>query len=311
MFYNKVRLKTAGYFFYKEFLYMAKRVFLIILDSFGIGGAPDAGKFKDEGSNTLAAVLSYSNDPFPNLSKMGLLSIDGEDDPRITAYKDAQSFIPAPVGSYARVREISAGKDSTIGHWEIAGIISDKPQPTYPDGFPGNVIRDLEKATGRSFLCNKPYSGTDVIRDYGEEHINTGKLIIYTSADSVLQIAAHEEVVPVEELYDICKKAREVMCGDNAVGRIIARPFARSDFLNCLTMPVFATFLPAPSKSSWSGSDAAAILKPSSSPMTTPRTLSHAFVPCAENCSTVSVLSSLMASKSALINLFLSSISTE
>ncbi len=225
MFYNKVRLKTAGYFFYKEFLYMAKRVFLIILDSFGIGGAPDAGKFKDEGSNTLAAVLSYSNDPFPNLAKMGLLSIDGEDDPRITAYKDAQSFIPAPVGSYARVREISAGKDSTIGHWEIAGIISDKPQPTYPDGFPGNVIRDLEKATGRSFLCNKPYSGTDVIRDYGEEHIKTGKLIIYTSADSVLQIAAHEEVVPVEELYDICKKAREVMCGDNAVGRIIARPF--------------------------------------------------------------------------------------
>lgn len=204
---------------------MAKRIFLIVLDSFGIGGAPDAAKFGDEGSNTLAAVLSYSNDAFPNLAKMGLLAIDGEDDPRIEAYKKAQAFIPSPIGSYARVREVSAGKDSTIGHWEIAGIISDKAQPTYPDGFPEDVMRELEKATGREFLCNKPYSGTDVIRDYGEEHMKTGKLIIYTSADSVLQIAAHEETVPLEELYDICKKAREVMCGEHAVGRVIARPF--------------------------------------------------------------------------------------
>ena len=204
---------------------MAKRVFLIVLDSFGIGGAPDAAKFGDEGSNTLAAVLSYSNEAFPNLAKMGLLAIDGEDDPRILNYKKAQEMIPSPIGSYARVREISAGKDSTIGHWEIAGIISDKAQPTYPDGFPEDVMKELEKATGKEFLCNKPYSGTDVIRDYGEEHIKTGKLIIYTSADSVLQIAAHEEVVPLEELYDVCKKAREVMCGDNAVGRVIARPF--------------------------------------------------------------------------------------
>ena len=204
---------------------MAKRVFLIVLDSFGIGGAPDAAKFGDEGSNTLAAVLSHSNDAFPNLAKMGLLAIDGEDDPRITAYKNAQEFIPSPIGSYARVREVSAGKDSTIGHWEIAGIISDKAQPTYPDGFPDDVMRALEKATGKEFLCNKPYSGTDVIRDFGEEHMKTGKLIIYTSADSVLQIAAHEEVVPLEELYEVCKKAREVMCGDHAVGRVIARPF--------------------------------------------------------------------------------------
>ncbi len=204
---------------------MAKRVFLIVLDSFGIGGAPDAAKFGDEGSNTLAAVLSYSNDAFPNLAKMGLLAIDGEDDPRITAYKNAQEFIPSPIGSYARVREVSAGKDSTIGHWEIAGIISDKAQPTYPDGFPDDVMRALEKATGKEFLCNKPYSGTDVIRDFGEEHMKTGKLIIYTSADSVLQIAAHEEAVPLEELYEVCKKAREVMCGDHAVGRVIARPF--------------------------------------------------------------------------------------
>ena len=204
---------------------MAKRVFLIVLDSFGVGGAPDAAKFGDEGSNTLAAVLSYSNAAFPNLAKMGLLAIDNEDDPRIISYKKAQKSIPSPIGSYARVREVSAGKDSTIGHWEIAGIISDKAQPTYPDGFPDEIIRKLEKATGRGFLCNKPYSGTDVIRDYGEEHMKTGNLIIYTSADSVLQIAAHEEIVPLEELYDICKKARSIMSGEHAVGRVIARPF--------------------------------------------------------------------------------------
>ncbi|MBR0395187.1 MAG: phosphopentomutase [Clostridiales bacterium] len=204
---------------------MAKRVFLIVLDSFGIGGAPDAAAFGDEGSNTLAAVLSYSKAPFPNLAKMGLLAIDGENDQRITDYRNAQETIPSPIGSYARVREISAGKDSTIGHWEIAGIISDKAQPTYPDGFPEEVLKALEKATGKEYLCNKPYSGTDVIRDYGEEHMKTGKPIIYTSADSVLQIAAHEEIIPLNELYDICAKAREVMTGDHAVGRVIARPF--------------------------------------------------------------------------------------
>ena len=204
---------------------MAKRVFLIVLDSFGVGGAPDAAKFGDEGSNTLAAVLSYSNAAFPNLAKMGLLAIDNEDDPRIISYKKAQESIPSPIGSYARVREISAGKDSTIGHWEIAGIISDKAQPTYPDGFPEEVMKALEEATGKEYLCNKPYSGTDVIRDYGEEHMKTGKPIIYTSADSVLQIAAHEEIIPLNELYDICAKAREVMTGDHAVGRVIARPF--------------------------------------------------------------------------------------
>lgn len=204
---------------------MAKRVFLIVLDSFGIGGAPDAAVFGDEGSNTLAAVLSYSDAPFPNLAKMGLLAIDGEDDSRITDYKKSQETISSPIGSYARVREISAGKDSTIGHWEIAGIISDKAQPTYPDGFPDEIIAKLEKATGRGFLCNKPYSGTDVIRDYGEEHMKTGNLIIYTSADSVLQIAAHEEVVPLEELYKICRKTRDIMTGEHAVGRVIARPF--------------------------------------------------------------------------------------
>lgn len=204
---------------------MAKRVFLIVLDSFGIGGAPDAAAFGDEGSNTLAAVLSYSKASFPNLAKMGLIAIDGENDQRITDYRNSQETIPSPIGSYARVREISAGKDSTIGHWEIAGIISDKAQPTYPDGFPEEVMKALEEATGKEYLCNKPYSGTDVIRDYGEEHMKTGKPIIYTSADSVLQIAAHEEIIPLNELYDICAKAREVMTGNHAVGRVIARPF--------------------------------------------------------------------------------------
>ena len=204
---------------------MAKRVFLIVLDSFGIGGAPDAAAFGDEGSNTLAAVLSYSDRPFPNLARMGLLSIDGEDDPRILDYLSKQQQVLFPIGSYARVRELSAGKDSTIGHWEIAGVLSDKPLPTYPDGFPEEIIDAISKATGRGILCNKPYSGTEVIRDYGEEHMKTGSLIVYTSADSVLQIAAHEDIVPIEELYDICRKARAVMKGEHAVGRVIARPF--------------------------------------------------------------------------------------
>ena len=204
---------------------MAKRVFLIVLDSFGIGGAPDAVDFGDEGSNTLAAVLSYSDRPFPNLEKMGLLAIDGEDDPRISDYLSKQRTILSPVGSYARVRELSAGKDSTIGHWEIAGVISGKPLPTYPEGFPEDIIKSISKATGRGILCNKPYSGTAVINDYGEEHMKTGKLIVYTSADSVLQIAAHEDIVPIAELYDICSKARAIMTGENAVGRVIARPF--------------------------------------------------------------------------------------
>lgn len=204
---------------------MAKRVFLIVLDSFGIGGAPDAAKFGDEGSNTLAAVLSYSDKPFSNLERMGLLSIDGENDPRILNYLSKQESLQSPIGSYARVRELSAGKDSTIGHWEIAGVLSDKPLPTYPDGFPEEILRAISEACGRDILCNKPYSGTEVIKDYGEEHMKTGALIVYTSADSVLQIAAHEDIVPIEELYDICRKARAIMKGEHAVGRVIARPF--------------------------------------------------------------------------------------
>ncbi len=207
---------------------MAKRVFLVVLDSFGLGGAPDEAAFGDEGSNTLAAVLSDSDRPFPGLSRMGLFDIDGEDDPRIIKWKAAQESRPRPTGSYGRLRELSAGKDSTIGHWEIAGVYSSSAQPVYPDGFPSYILEKITAASGRGILCNKPYSGTEVIKDYGEEHMKTGDLIVYTSADSVLQIAAHEDVVPLEELYDICGKCREFMAGADAVGRVIARPFTGS-----------------------------------------------------------------------------------
>jgi len=204
---------------------MAKRIFTIVLDSFGIGLAPDADRFNDKGSNTLAAVCSYSSDPFPNLTRMGLFDIDGHNDQRIRDYVASQDNMPDTIGCYGRIRELSAGKDSTIGHWEMAGVVSSKPLPTYPEGFPQEIIDKLKEATGRDILCNKPYSGTDVIRDYGEEHMKTGALIVYTSADSVLQIAAHEDIVPVETLYDYCQAARTIMTGDHAVGRIIARPF--------------------------------------------------------------------------------------
>ena len=204
---------------------MAKRVFLVILDSFGIGGAPDDAAFGDEGSNTLAAILSDSQRPFPALAKMGLFDIDGLEDDRIKAWKEAQDDIPRPIGSYGRLRELSAGKDSTIGHWELAGVYSSTPLPTYPEGFPEQILEKIKEVSGRGILCNKPYSGTEVIADYGKQHMETGDLIVYTSADSVLQIAAHEDVVPLEELYEICGKCREFMAGEHGVGRIIARPF--------------------------------------------------------------------------------------
>ena len=208
---------------------MAKRVFLVILDSFGLGGAPDEADFKDEGSNTLAAVLSDSDLPFPGLARMGLFDVDGEDDERIIRWKQAQDNTPAPIGSYGRLRELSSGKDSTIGHWEIAGVYSATPLPTYPEGFPENILDKIREVSGRGILCNKPYSGTEVIKDYGAEHMKTGDLIVYTSADSVLQIAAHEEVVPTDELYRICSACREFMTGDDGVGRVIARPFTGNE----------------------------------------------------------------------------------
>ena len=189
-----------------------KRVFLIVLDSVGIGGASDAEKFGDDNPNTLKTIAASKNFDVPNLKRLGLFNIDGNN-----------YVLPekSPIGSFARVIEASQGKDTTIGHWEIAGIISDFPLPTYPEGFPPEIISELEKSFGRKILCNKPYSGTQVIHDFGREHEKTGNLIVYTSADSVLQIAAHENIVPIEKLYDFCRKAREIV----NVGRIIARPF--------------------------------------------------------------------------------------
>ena len=191
------------------------RIFLIVLDSFGIGNAPDADKFGDLGANTLKTISQSDKFSIPNLSKLGLCNIDG------IKLKNH----PSPVGKYGALQELSNGKDTTIGHFEIAGIISKNPMPTYPDGFPEEIIKEFEKETGCGILCNKTYSGTQVIADYGEEHVKTGKLIIYTSADSVFQIAAHTDVVPLEKLYEYCKIARNILVGEHAVGRVIARPF--------------------------------------------------------------------------------------
>lgn len=192
------------------------RVFLIVLDSFGVGNAPDAAAFGDEGSNTFKACFDSGKLNIPNMKKLGLFNIDGVD------FGEREK---EPLGAYARLIEESAGKDTTIGHWEIAGIISEKPLPVFPNGFPSDVIEEFERRTGRKTLCNKPYSGTEVIKDYGEEHMKTGALIVYTSADSVFQVAANESVVPVKKLYEYCEIARDILKGDYAVGRVIARPF--------------------------------------------------------------------------------------
>ena len=159
-----------------------KRVFLIVLDSYGIGEMTDAADFGDVGANTLKTITKVKEYDTPNMKRIGLFNIDGVD------WMEKEEH---PIGSYARMKEQSRGKDTTIGHWEIAGVISPKPLPTYPDGFPKEVLDAFERETGRKVLCNKPYSGTDVIRDYGQEHVETGALIVYTSADSVFQIAAH------------------------------------------------------------------------------------------------------------------------
>jgi phosphopentomutase len=191
-----------------------KRAFIIVLDSVGIGELPDAHLWHDEGSNTLRAIRSHKNFDCPNLTKMGLFNVE-----------TVGGGVDAPTGSFARLGELSKGKDTTIGHWEIAGIVSPTALPTYPNGFPKEVIEEFEKRTGRKAICNLPYSGTEVIKDYGKEHIETGALIVYTSADSVFQIAAHEDYVPVSELYRYCEIARELLQGEHGVGRVIARPF--------------------------------------------------------------------------------------
>ncbi len=196
-----------------------KRVFLIVLDSVGIGEMPDAADFGDEGSNTLLAASKSKYFSMPNMAELGLFNIDGNDWGPCTS---------DPRGAVARMTEVSAGKDTTIGHWEIAGVISKHPLPVYPQGFPKEILDKFSELTGRGVLCNKPYSGTKVIEDYGEEHIKSGDLIVYTSADSVFQIAAHEDIVPVEKLYEYCHKARVILTGDHGVGRVIARPFTGS-----------------------------------------------------------------------------------
>ncbi len=199
---------------------MNDRVFLIVLDSFGIGEMPDAAHFGDAGSNTLGAIRKSSAFDCPTLARLGLFDIDG-----VLPLSNSS----APIASRARMTERSGGKDTTIGHWEIAGLVTPEPMPTYPNGFPDEVLKELTRRTGYGVLCNRPYSGTDVIRDYGEEHLATGHLIVYTSADSVFQIAAHEDLAPIEELYRICEIARDLLTnafdGKHAVGRVIARPF--------------------------------------------------------------------------------------
>ena len=193
-----------------------KRVFLIVLDSLGIGQMPDSAAFGDRSVHTLRSCARSGKLHVPNLLRAGLGNIDGVD------------FLPkeaAPSGAYARLAEASMGKDTTIGHWEIAGIISDSTLPTYPEGFPEEILQPFRQATGRGVLANAPWSGTAVIEEYGAEHMRTGDLIVYTSADSVFQIAAHEEVVPPEQLYEYCRIARKLLQGRHGVGRVIARPF--------------------------------------------------------------------------------------
>ncbi len=200
-----------------------KRVFLLVLDSCGIGALSDAAAFGDEGCNTLRRIAASTAFDATNMRRLGLGNIDGVD------YIGATD---TPTAAVARLAERSMGKDTTIGHWEIAGVVSPRALPTYPDGFPPEVIDAFAAATGHGVLCNKPYSGTEVIKDYGQRHLDSGDLIVYTSADSVFQIAAHEEIVPPEQLYAYCRIAREILCGEHAVGRVIARPFvgAASNF---------------------------------------------------------------------------------
>lgn len=207
---------------------MMKRIFLIVLDSFGIGAAPDAADFGDENTNTLGSIVKSEKFFCPNLQKLGLFNIEG-----VTC----AAPVERSAGNYGRLREKSRGKDTIIGHWELAGIISKKAMPVFPDGFPAGFVEEFEKRTGRKCICNKPYSGTEVIKKYGEEHLKTGDLILYTSADSVCQIAANEAVIPVEQLYSYCETARELLAGDLAVGRVIARPFTGTSADNFTRTP--------------------------------------------------------------------------
>ena len=194
---------------------MLNRVFWIVLDSVGVGDAPDAAAYGDEGANTVGHIVQQTNLKLPHLCRLGLGHIPG-------TYLEKD---PAAAGAYGRLTEASRGKDTTTGHWEMAGLVLHEPFPTYPNGFPPEVIDAFEAAIGRGTIGNKPASGTAILEELGEEHLRTGKVIVYTSADSVFQIAAHEDIVPVEELYDMCRKARQILTGKHGVGRVISRPF--------------------------------------------------------------------------------------
>ena len=191
------------------------KTLLFVIDGFGIGECEDSYLYNDQGSNTFQNLYLKRKMDLPNFKKLGLFNIDG-----LKLEKSNEL-----IGSFGRIRELSAGKDTTTGHWEIAGIVSEKPFPLFPNGFPDEFIKKLEKVWGREIIVNKPYSGTTVLMDYGREHIETGKIIVYTSGDSVLQVACHDSVVSVEELYKMCEQARELCTGEFAVGRVIARPF--------------------------------------------------------------------------------------
>ena len=197
-----------------------RRVFLIVLDSLGIGAASDAYRFSDTGADTLLHIAASPRFSIPTLRSLGLLNIDG-----LSRLGAASS----PKAAYARMCERSNGKDTTVGHYEIMGRVSEKPFPTYPNGFPDRIIRRFSELTGCGVLCNRPYSGTDVIRDYGDAHMKTGDLIVYTSADSVFQVAAEESIVPTEALYRYCETARRLLSGEDAVARVIARPFKKEN----------------------------------------------------------------------------------
>lgn len=190
------------------------RAFILVIDGFGIGAMPDCKKFGDFGANTLKNIRHAYDLNLPNMADMGLYNIDG-------TYNDDRM----PNAAYARLEELSKGKDTTVGHWEMAGVITKNFLPTFPNGFPQNFVTKLERELGLKILCNKPYSGTEVIKDYGEEHLATGCPIVYTSADSVLQIAVHMDKYTIDELYEMCEKARKLCTGEFGVGRVIARPF--------------------------------------------------------------------------------------
>jgi phosphopentomutase len=194
-----------------------RRVILIVLDSVGCGDAPDAASYGDEGSDTLGNIArTVGGLRLPNMGKLGIGNLT-----HIRGVPPIQSAS----GAFGRLTEISAGKDTTTGHWELAGVILDKPFPTYPNGFPHDLMTEYESLIGRGTLGNYPASGTEILKELGEEHLRTGKPIVYTSADSVFQVAAHEEIIPITELYRYCEIARQMLTGEHAVGRVIARPF--------------------------------------------------------------------------------------